>query len=285
MEVRYSPDSKLKKIDFKEIYNHICSLKEENKKTFFELNHHVSDEILRRMVELESETVNRLLVLVESDGKPIEKPADVVFSCFEMKEGGSELALEFLLSNFCSCYGTEWVRRDDHSVKYCPPDDFHFRIGMTDEEKDLYEEIPIYEFTNASDLDALIEYEEDYDDDGCYRSAGYYYYYSVNLKALTRLKEQIDIPWRVQQILNPEQVTKLAEEVPGILMSELDYIAGSVFMQKVDSYVSDRARQYESMRAQQWASDMYDILGGTGDENVYMSDGLSITPDGRIVDD
>lgn len=286
--VKFSEEKPAQDKYFKEIYDHICALREPEKTKFFQLNESVAEEIVDRVKALEDERVNRLIVLAQHDGQPLEKPTDTEFLCFEVKEGGPELVLEFLLSTFCNSYETEWVRRDDPSVKYKPPEDFAFRFdGLTDQEKLEYKEVPVYDFTLSPNLDALVEYEEDFDDDGggFYRSSGYFYYYSVNLKALPRLAEKIYIPWRVREVLTSEQIAKLDAEVPGIFLADLDYIARSVLMQKVDSYVDDRARQYERMRAQQWASDMYDVLGGDGEGNVYMSDGMSLTPDGRIVDD
>lgn len=42
---------------------------------------------------------------------------------------------------------------------------------------------------------------------------------------------------------------------------------------------------YGRMREAAWAADMYDICGGDGVCNAYLSDGVSITPDGHLVDD
>lgn len=42
---------------------------------------------------------------------------------------------------------------------------------------------------------------------------------------------------------------------------------------------------YGRMRAAAWAADMYDICGGDGENNAYLGDGISITPDGHLVDD
>jgi len=288
ISIKFSEGNHDRDSHFKEIYDRLCVLNESDRTKFLQLNASVAVEIVHKMRALEDERINRVIVLAHHDGQPVEQPTDTEFLYFEVKEGGPELVLEFLLSNFCNRDDTEWVHRNDPSLKYIPSDDFAFRLGgLTDEEKLEYKEIPVYDFSLNSNLDALVEYDEEFDDDSdsFYRSSGYFYYYSVNLKALSRLAEKIDIPWRVKKVLTPEQVTKLDAEVPSILMADLDYIARVVLMQKVDSYADDRARQYESMRAQQWASDMYDVLGGEGEGNVYMSDGMSLTPDGRIVDD
>lgn len=39
------------------------------------------------------------------------------------------------------------------------------------------------------------------------------------------------------------------------------------------------------MGAEAWASEMYDFCGGDGEGNAYLGDGISISPDGRLVDD
>lgn len=45
------------------------------------------------------------------------------------------------------------------------------------------------------------------------------------------------------------------------------------------------ASNYARIEAAAWASDMYDICGGDGESNAYLGDGISITPDGHLVDD
>lgn len=42
---------------------------------------------------------------------------------------------------------------------------------------------------------------------------------------------------------------------------------------------------YGRMRAAAWAADMNDICGGDGENNAYLGDGISITPNGHLVDD
>lgn len=45
------------------------------------------------------------------------------------------------------------------------------------------------------------------------------------------------------------------------------------------------APHYGCVEASAWAAEMYDISGGDGENNVYLGDGMSITPDGHLVDD
>lgn len=286
MDVRFTAAKDPVKKKFKDIFDHFCSLSNSDRTDFLALNADISEELTYRMSSMEDITVNRLLILALDNGEPIEDDSKIEWACNKVKHGGPELVVDFLLSSFCRNATWEWVRRDDPSVKYVPENDLLF-FGPSEEEGKHYKEIPVYDFSNKSTLDDLIEYEEEFDDEGFgyYKASNIFYYYSVNLKAISKLVDMISIPYRVEKILTDEQKEKLNSEVPKILMDELDYIARSVLLQKVDSYVDDRARQYDRMRSQQWASDMYDVLGGDGDGNVYMSEGMSITPDGRIVED
>jgi hypothetical protein len=60
-------------------------------------------------------------------------------------------------------------------------------------------------------------------------------------------------------------------------------------MTQVDTENATRLRastsDYGRISAAAWASDMYDICGGDGEGNAYLGDGISITPDGYLVDD
>lgn len=84
---------------------------------------------------------------------------------------------------------------------------------------------------------------------------------------------------------NPGQQTKLAGDVPEIIKNEIKNIATRLPGQKVPSFRRHSASDYARMEAASWAADMYDFCGGDGENNAYLGDGLSITPDGQITDD
>lgn len=292
IDVMFTEGSESIKTKFEEIYEHISSLSNNEREIFLALNYEKSESILNSINIFEGVTVNRLLILSENDGIYPEDPSNSDWTIKEIKEGGSELVIDFLLSRFCRYDEYEWVRRDDPSVKFSPSYDLEFSWSLTDSgmsqaEEAEHKRVPVYNLSNNATLDDLIEYEKYFDDDDFdwVRATNDYYYLNVVLDKLSKLTDMINIPQRILGVLTAEQKTQLDTQVPQILLGNLDYIVRSVLNQRVDSYSDDQASKYQSMHAQQWGSDMYEILGGDGEGNAYMSDGLSITPDGRIVDD
>jgi hypothetical protein len=285
VDVRFHEGQSLIKTELRDIFDHFCTVTEMEWTKFLAVNPEKSDELITTLGYLDKTTVNRLLLLAVDDGKPTKDDSNYEWSCKKITVGGPELVLDFLLSVFCNHDNCEWVSRDDPSVKFQPVDDLSSLL-WGENIPSLYMKVPIYDFSNFSGIDHLREYEEDYDDEfERYKSSNHYYYYSVNLKALSKLEGMIRIPPRVLKILTKEQKAELDAEIPKILKGELDYIAKSVLQQKVDSYEDDQASRYAQMREREWASSMYDALGGNGVDNVYMNDGLSLTPDGQMVDD
>jgi hypothetical protein len=142
-----------------------------------------------------------------------------------------------------------------------------------------------YDFTLAGNFEHLAPGHVDFDDEhGCINGPQFFHY-GINQKARSHLDQLVYIPFRVASLLTDEQKKKLADEVPEIVKSELDYIAIRLFGQDIGNYREDCASEYARMRAASWAADMYDICGGDGEGNAYLGDGLCITPDGRITDD
>lgn len=54
---------------------------------------------------------------------------------------------------------------------------------------------------------------------------------------------------------------------------------------KIVPWTRQASSIYGRMEAAAWASDMYEICGGDGEGNAYLGDGISITPDGQLIDD
>jgi hypothetical protein len=284
VEVRIKDESTSSKQKFKDVLDHICSLSNESFTSFMTLNAE-SKETIESLIELTSDvTVERLLLLVESDGSSIEGINSEHFKFCEIRDGGPELVIDFLLSKFCHHMNSKYISKVDPSrdIELSP---LSILINTLDQEQSEYEEITSYDLSNHSTFHDLIEYDEDTDEGQRYKSSPLYYYYSVNLKAVERLEEKIDIPYRVEKILTEDQKTKLADEVPSILANELDYIAQSVLMQNVDSYSDDQDQKFRRMQEAQWSAGMYEAFGGDGQSNAYLGDGISITPTGKLVDD
>jgi len=78
-----------------------------------------------------------------------------------------------------------------------------------------------------------------------------------------------------QQACSQLLITKLAEK------PVTDTQVSSKNAARLHSLTSD----YGCLEAAAWASEMYNICGGDGECNAYLGDGISITPDGHLVDD
>ena len=90
---------------------------------------------------------------------------------------------------------------------------------------------------------------------------------------------------RPTRLLPPdEQPTKLACGTHGSVKNEMDRITTVAPVHKTPRFRAS-ASDYGRMEAAAWAADMYDICGGDGEGNAYLGDGISITPDGHLVDD
>jgi hypothetical protein len=281
LSIRISENAPIKEQTFRDIYDYICNARQTSDfENLLKLNPESAETIMETVSELERSRVPRLLVLAESDGSSTDglfgNPKD--WACCIVKEGGPELVIDFLLSRFCRRTLTGWFHQDDPSVKVYsePPWDESGYVSFTD-----------YHFSNSSTFEDLVKHEEDFDDEACktYRTSADFYYYSVNLEALPKLDQMIRIPYRVRRVLTAEQSGLLDAQVPEILLHELDYIAKSVLRQRVRSYRDDQRNEYRRRSAQAWGSAMYDALGGDGEDDVYLGEGLCLSRSGRVVDE
>ena len=232
-----------------------------------------------------SKAVRFLLVLAYDDGSNDPDDVDLSEVSFcEVKRGGTELVSEFLLSNFIGGSTINWHRRDGQPIGEEESNFTAFMLG--DMDPTLYEKRFDYDFSLAGDFNNLALTELiDIDEDNGPEYSKPVFQFGINQKAVSYLDGLVDIPYRVSKILSDEQKKALADEVPGIIRKELDYIAIKLLGQPVQNYQEDRARAYGRMRAAAWAADMYDFCVGDGVGNAYLGDGLSITTDGQITDD
>jgi hypothetical protein len=290
VDIRYQKDGKQTKRKFKEVYDHILSLSIQEAENFIAINKDSAEKISYLANFVKDVTVSRLLVLIESDGLGIKGLNKDEWKCCRVEEGGAELVVSFLLSKFCHSVEASYVHKTDPTKNFGPEDAKMNSINdliYGENWADAFDVTTHYNFSNHSTFQDLIEYEEEWDMHSNFNSkiSNAYYYYSVDFKGLKKLETKISIPYRVEKILSEEQKAKLDAEIPQILMDDLDYIAQYVLLQKVDSYKEDKAMSYERAMSAQWASDMYDTLGGDGESNAYLGDGISITPSGKLVDD
>jgi hypothetical protein len=202
------------------------------------------------------------------------------FDFSSIKVGGPELAAEFLLSDFCLTHAFSRKIKDDLRESIDPLDISLAQITGDDPDH-WYEDWTI---SSLGKIEAPAYLEDDDIDMGSYKSSNRFYYYSLNLSALNKLNALLDIPYRVKKILTDEQLFALNNEAPSILLDEIDYIAKEVFNQKVDDFKSDSNHSLLARRSAAWGADMYEALGGDGGD-VYLSDGVIITPSGKLAEE
>ena len=290
VDIRFQKDGKKVKKKFKEVYDHILSLSTDDAENFIAINQD-SEEKISYLTDLVKDiTVSRLLVLIESDGLGLNGLRSEEFKCCRVEEGGPELIVNFLLSKFCHSVEASYLHKTDPTKNFGPENAKMESLNSLIYGESWLEDFDVtihYNFSNHSTFQDLIKYEESWDTDSNFHEkvSNAYYYYSVDLKALMKLEDQISIPYRVEKILTDEQKSKLDADIPQILLNDLDYIAQNVLLQKVDNFQDDKAMSYQRMMSAQWATDMYDTLGGDGDGTVYLGGGMSITSSGKLVDE
>lgn len=89
----------------------------------------------------------------------------------------------------------------------------------------------------------------------------------------------------INQIFPTDQVEKLNVETQGDVKGNVDHDATPITPTHKAVRPRSSELDFRRMRAVAWAADMYDICGGDGENNAYLGDGVSITPDGHLVDD
>lgn len=270
----------------KDLYDYLYSLQNDEAVRLCDINEENMSRIRVMAQHWSSVTVQKAMVLAYSDGSPVEKIQEDLntmgLDFFQVKNGGPELMADFLLSDF--------VGKDFHKRTLKAGYDSDVDLFMS-EEFDIsrpdfgYDISPDFEISNLENIYAPKYFEEDDLDTGPYKSSTWLYYYSMNLNALDRLTNLLGIPYRVQRILTDEQNSILKEEAPSVLLDEIDYIARKVFNQPVDDFKEDRRHSYLAVRSAAWNAELYDALGGDGNGSVYLGDGVSISPSGKLTDD
>ena len=232
-----------------------------------------------------SNAATLLLILAydDCDGDATDVGLDG-YTFSKVKRGGSELVSEFLLSNFCLGSSQNLFRREGQPISDDESMSITFALGDIDHA--IYEMRWTYDFSLAVNFHNLaLKQVMDYDVESGYEESFLVFQHGINQKAVPYLDELVAIPYRVRKLLSEAQQKTLADEVPEIVKQELDYVAIRLLGQPVQNYKMDRATDYARLQGAAWASDMYDICGGDGEGNAYLGDGISITPDGHLVDD
>ena len=243
---------------------------------------------------IEGKVVTKLITLAFDDDGKIDGAEDATIK--RIKRGGAELVIEFMLSKFIDESYKGWFYKSDgrplesnnyqRIVKYSDSGLQSIQswgeIPFSPEEMSQIEEKWHYDFTTFDNLSAMggIEYPEDPE----YDSIKYLYQHNISKKKLEKYKKNIEIPYRVYEILTDEQKQLLSNQVHGILMDTVDDIGHDLFGLSFDNFAADERHRKSIIASRQWGAELYGSLS-TGDGNVYLGDGMSLDPNGNLVDD
>lgn len=252
----------------------------------------------------DEEWFNKILVLSFKDSGVLDPIGKYSTDGIYGKSGGIEIVSEYLLSNFITdpydpeYYGECWVDQNDNELTLDILGDIVvdgestgvFPPSYTDETEFTFNNI-LYKrkFSNnltlAPDFRNLLLQREypsyDYDFDGpMYGDKRFQY--NINQSNLKTWIDDHNIPEFIFEILNPDQKKLLSERLSSHIETCSDLFFTDIFNQKID--VKNTQTQKKLTR-DRWGSEMYSSLGGDGEEDVYLSEGISIRPDGTLTDD
>lgn len=219
------------------------------------------------------------------------------------KSGGTELISEYLLSNFITdiddpeYFHKSWVNTDGDELEIDiigqivvdgttsdvrPPhhsDQSEFFFNNK-----LYSSKYVNNLTLAPDFRNLIQQREyppiDYEDGSSYGRKRFQY--NVNQENLKKWTNEHAIPDFIFEILSSEQKQLLSKRLSSYIQSSWDEILKDVLNQK---FVTEKVLIKNKVTQDTWGYEMYSTLGGDGEENVYLSEGISIRPDGTLTED
>ena len=251
----------------------------------------------------DEEWFNKILVLSFKDSgvlNPIKKySTDGIYG----KSGGIELLSEYLLSNFITDvhdpenFGECWVDKNDNELIVDILGDIVLNGKPTGiKAPHIWDEQTEFTFNNtvfnkkfvnnltlAPDFRNLIQQREypNYDGDGPLYGHKKFQY-NINQTNLKKWIDENNIPEFIFEILNPEQKQLLSKRLSSQIELCSDLILKTVLNQKIEV---KNTQTHKNITRDTWGSEMYHSLGGDGEEDIYLSDGVSIRPDGSLTDD
>jgi len=262
-----------------------------DRKKFLRLNRKEKSKIRYWFDFYSGQKFNSGLFLLDMDNFPEDDMSNALAeqfaSCLRLKFGGPELVAEFLLSDFVEGTG------DYYEFNLLPdPEVFskHNNISsdfIQDELSGLMS--PLFKFGLHPNLEHLISHhfveEKDFDGDYYEEHIGPFIYFNLDLNLVKQLGEGLRVPARIAEILEPHQISILEKTAPDYLISNLLSIFNNGFRQYFSLPLRSDVHKSTYVPSDLWGLEMYDALGGNGGDSVYLSDGMSLNPDGSIDED
>ncbi len=149
-----------------------------------------------------------------------------------------------------------------------------------------YKRVYVNNLTLAPDFRNLIPKREypsfDFDDFGTIYGNSRFQY-NINYENLKKYwLDDYSVPKYIFELLTSDQKTQAAKFLSSIIESDWKSVLKKIFNQEFS--VEDVKFPQKSFK-DTWGSEMYSSLGGDGEENIYLSDGVSIRPDGSLTED
>lgn len=242
--------------------------------------------------------LNRILVLSYSDKEnstlmPIH---DYSLDGIYGKSGGIELISEYMLSNFMTDFhdgehpDLVWVDPFGLPVDSNTHNGIPDRIATSwcDKNELIFNNIT-YTKMNENNLSLAPDFRnliiqrsyEEYDDEGYkFNTLGRTrFQYNINQDNLKKWIDDYAVPEFIYHILSQEQKKQLAERLSSNIQWSWSSILRNIFNQTFQLEETDLSN---NVARDSWGSDMYSSLSGDGEEDIYMSEGVSLRPDGTL---
>lgn len=233
------------------------------------------------------ECVIALLDLTNVKNYELGEQAESI-DCAKLKVGSVNLIYDFLLSNFIIEYEDEfkYTNLEPKSQIYDESIYGDWIPFIKNDDFSRGQASPYFKFEKFYNLNHLTKgrVEEHHDDEDFSMwttEEGSYCYFNFEIKNLDKLKTLLEIPKRIEEILDEDQIKHLKMTASSVFNDNLVYIYSNIFKQRITEDHVDATYQ----RRDSWGLDMYNVLGGDGYNNMYLGDGMSIDSRGNLIDD
>jgi hypothetical protein len=281
-------------IESMKLYSWMCASRVSQVKNLLRTNPKQVDLIKQRFKRINCQSCKCIIALLDLTGVANDSVDEVDYLTFiKLKVGGTELISEFLLSKFIY----EWEDEFEYDELEPIGEDFRRQTYGDDSSlsRMLYKKTgdesvvvgecsPIFKLETFTSLAHLTKnkFVLDCDDFESWPvEEGAYFYFNVDIKNKQKLDDKYVIPRRVYEILEKHQLEYLEKTTSSVIEDDLVFVYKSLLRQQTPPSESTRRH----LPLDTWGSEMYSILGGDGDGDVYLGDGMALDANGRLVDD
>lgn len=304
-----------------DVFFWLCSASIEEVKSLYRKNPEIKKDIKSAYKKYKRIFFECAVILAEHDSVEISEGWHDLYNCVKVKHGGRELIAEFLTSDFIEQYEEEfgwnsqhkwgdWWTDSEPPGKFEPNGDYYYEKSTTRPVRidEIYREFsfqfkdefnpsnhhqvrnfncneyvcPMMKFGRNNNLQHL-------SNEKSFEGEIYHPNYNLNSECFKDLNNIIYAAPLVINLLNEKQLNELHRETDELIFDNIYKIFSQGFRKRLDYYTVSGEVIQDEIKVRQtydpWGSEMYDILGGDGDNSVYLGDGMSIDRDGDLTDD